>query len=61
MPDRGLSFHDVRISRSATGALIDAGHSTIADLQYDLATVLVLHGVGPAAASRLEAAGARDS
>jgi hypothetical protein len=56
MPDRGAVFDDVRIGRPATGALIDAGYGSLADLPRDLSELLVLHGVGPAAVRRLEAA-----
>lgn len=49
-------FDGVRIGRPATGALIDAGYSTVADLPRDLSELLALHGVGPSAVGRLEAA-----
>ncbi|HEY9565076.1 MAG TPA: DUF2200 domain-containing protein [Nocardioides sp.] len=54
--DRGPDFDGVRIGRPATGALIDAGHRTLADLPADLDELLTLHGVGPAAVKRLAAA-----
>jgi len=56
MSDRGAIFDDVRIGRPATGALIDAGYSSLADLPKDLSELLVLHGVGPAAVKRLDIA-----
>ncbi|KQY60222.1 hypothetical protein ASD11_12195 [Aeromicrobium sp. Root495] len=56
MSDRGPVFDGVRIGRPATGALIDAGYSTVADLPRDLSELLALHGVGPSAVGRLEAA-----
>jgi endonuclease III len=45
--DRGPVFDGVRISRPATGALLDAGYHAIADLPADLDVLLALHGVGP--------------
>ncbi|RYJ05959.1 MAG: helix-hairpin-helix domain-containing protein [Actinomycetales bacterium] len=56
MSDRGPVFDGVRIGRPATGALIDAGYSTVADLPQDLSDLLALHGVGPSAVERLKAA-----
>ncbi|MFN8056464.1 helix-hairpin-helix domain-containing protein [uncultured Gordonia sp.] len=53
MEDRGLEFDGVRIGRPATGALIDAGYRTLADLPDDLDELLGLHGVGPSAVRRL--------
>jgi hypothetical protein len=47
--DRGPVFDGVRIGRPATGALIDAGYRTLADLPADLDELLGLHGVGPRA------------
>jgi hypothetical protein len=47
--DRGPVFDGVRIGRPATGALIDAGYTALADLPDDLDTLLPLHGVGPRA------------
>ncbi|HEY9290769.1 MAG TPA: helix-hairpin-helix domain-containing protein [Microlunatus sp.] len=47
--DRGPVFDGVRIGRPATGALIDAGYRTVADLPADLSELLSLHGVGPRA------------
>jgi hypothetical protein len=56
MLDRGPEFDGVRIGRPATGALIDAGYRTLADLPRDLSELSALHGCGPAAIRRLEAA-----
>jgi hypothetical protein len=47
--DRGPVFGGIRIGRPATGALLDAGYHSIADLPADLDGLLALHGVGPAA------------
>ncbi|NMN98265.1 helix-hairpin-helix domain-containing protein [Antrihabitans stalactiti] len=47
--DRGPTFDGIRIGRPATGALIDAGYRTIADLPADLRELSSLHGVGPRA------------
>ena len=54
MSDRGPVFDGVRIGRPATGALIDAGYETVADLPDDLTELLTLHGVGPSAIRRLQ-------
>jgi len=54
--DRGPSFDGVQIGRPATGALIDAGYRTLADLPNDLDELLALHGVGPKAARLLREA-----
>ncbi len=54
--DRGPVFDGVRIGRPATGALIDAGYHTVADLPVDLDELLVLHGVGNKAVQMLRAA-----
>jgi hypothetical protein len=54
--DRGPVFDTVRIGRPATGALIDAGYQSIADLPADLDGLLALHGVGPAAVRLLRQA-----
>jgi len=54
--DRGPSFDDVRISRPATGAVLDAGYRAIADLPADLDGLLALHGVGPKAVRLLRQA-----
>ena len=54
--DRGPVFDGVRIGRPATGALIDAGYHTVADLPVDLDELLVLHGVGNKAVEMLRAA-----
>lgn len=56
MDDRGNTFDGVRLSRPAVGALIDAGYETLADLPDDLTSLLALHGFGPSAVLRLEAA-----
>lgn len=53
--DRGPEFDGVRIGRPATGALIDAGYSSLVDLPDDLAELLTLHGVGPRAVEILQA------
>ncbi|MFD4369480.1 hypothetical protein [Rhodococcus sp. NPDC058521] len=34
--DRGPTFDGIKIGRPATGALIDAGHSTLSDFPSDL-------------------------
>ena len=47
--DRGSVFDGVRVGRPATGALVDAGYRTLADLPADLDALLALHGVGPKA------------
>jgi endonuclease III len=49
MTDRGPVFDGIRIGRPASGALIDAGYRTLADLPTDLDELLNLHGVGPKA------------
>lgn len=54
--DRGPVFDGVKIGRPATGALIDAGYRELGDLPNDLAELLALHGVGPSAVQRLQAA-----
>jgi hypothetical protein len=54
--DRGAEFDGVRIGRPATGALIDAGYRTLADLPADLDSLLDLHGVGPRAVRLLRQA-----
>lgn len=54
--DRGPEFDGVRIGRPATGALIDAGYRSLADLPERLDVLLELHGVGPTAVRRLQAA-----
>ena len=58
MTDRGAVFDGVRIGRPATGGLIDAGYTSLADLPQDLTELLSLHGVGPKAVRLL--AQARD-
>jgi len=57
--DRGPVFDGVTIGRPATGALIDAGYRSIADLPERLEDLLKLHGVGPSAVRRLGEARAR--
>jgi hypothetical protein len=47
--DRGPTFDGIRIGRPATGALVDAGYRSLADLPEDLASLADLHGVGPKA------------
>ena len=54
--DRGPVFDGVRIGRPATGALLDAGYRTLADLPTDLDELLALHGVGPKAVRLLRQA-----
>ncbi|BBZ55841.1 helix-hairpin-helix domain-containing protein [Mycolicibacterium phocaicum] len=56
MTDRGPVFDGISIGRPATGALIDAGYRTIADLPADLDELLPLHGVGPKAVRLLKEA-----
>ena len=55
-PDRGPSFDSVRLGRPATGALLEAGYTRIADLPEDLDELLTLHGVGPKAVRLLRQA-----
>lgn len=57
--DRGPLFDGIPIGRPATGALVDAGYRTLADLPADLHELLALHGVGPKAVRVLRQA--RDS
>lgn len=52
--DRGPDFDGVRVGRPATGALLDAGYDSLADLPDDLDELLVLHGVGPRAVRILQ-------
>jgi hypothetical protein len=54
--DRGAVFDGVKIGRPATGALIDAGLRTLSDLPDDLRDLASIHGVGPSAIKRLQAA-----
>ena len=54
--DRGNTFDGVKLGRPATGALLDAGYRSIADLPADLESLADLHGVGPAAIERLKSA-----
>ena len=54
--DRGPVFDGVQIGRPASGALLDAGYHTLADLPSDLDELLALHGVGPKAVRLLRQA-----
>ena len=54
--DRGPAFDGVQIGRPASGALLDAGYRTLADLPADLDELLALHGVGPKAVRLLRQA-----
>jgi len=54
--DRGAVFDEVRIGRPATGALVDAGYTSLSSLPDDLDLLLKLHGVGPSAVARLKTA-----
>ena len=54
--DRGPVFDGLNLGRPATGALIDAGYRTVADLPADLDDLLALHGVGPKAVRLLRQA-----
>jgi endonuclease III len=54
--DRGAVFDGIRVGRPATGALVDAGYRTIADLPSNLNDLLALHGVGPKAVRLLRQA-----
>ena len=45
--DRGPRFDGVRIGRPATGALIDAGYTSLDELPDDLEELNRIHGVGP--------------
>lgn len=56
MTDRGPVFDGISIGRPATGALIDAGYHSLADLPADLDELLRLHGVGPKAVRLLQEA-----
>lgn len=56
MDDRRAEFDGVRVGRPASGALVDAGYRTLADLPDDLDELLVLHGVGPKAVRLLTTA-----
>lgn len=55
-PDRGPEFDGVRIGRPATGALLHAGYERLEDLPERLDSLLEIHGVGPVAVRRLQAA-----
>ena len=54
--DRGPAFDGVQVGRPASGALLDAGYHTLADLPADLDELLALHGVGPKAVRLLRQA-----
>lgn len=54
--DRGPVFDGLPLGRPATGALVDAGYRTVADLPADLDGLLALHGVGPKAVRLLRQA-----
>jgi uncharacterized protein YdhG (YjbR/CyaY superfamily) len=54
--DRGAVFDGVTVGRPATGALLDAGYATLAELPDDLDLLLKLHGVGPSAVAKLRVA-----
>lgn len=56
MTERGPVFDGISIGRPATGALIDAGYRTLADLPTDLNELLPMHGVGPKAVRLLQEA-----
>ncbi len=56
MTDRGPVFDGISIGRPATGALLDAGYRTLADLPADLNDLLPMHGVGPKAVRLLQEA-----
>ena len=57
--DRGAVFDGLKLGRPATGALIDAGYRSVADLPTDLDGLLALHGVGPKAVRLLQQARGR--
>jgi len=52
--DRGPIFDGVRIGRPATGALIDAGYTSLDELPDDLGKLHGIHGVGPKAIRLLD-------
>jgi hypothetical protein len=52
--DRGPIFDGVRIGRPATGALIDAGYTSLDELPDDLGKPNRIHGVGPKAIRLLD-------
>lgn len=54
--DRGATFDGVKVGRPATAALTDAGYTSLADLPADLDVLGQLHGVGPSAVKKLDAA-----
>lgn len=57
--DRGQIFDGVKVGRPATGALVDAGYSSLSDLPEDLEELSDLHGVGPKAVALLKDARGR--
>ena len=57
--DRGPTFDGVKIGRPATGALVNAGHESIAELPGELDQLADLHGVGPRAVQLLKEARGR--
>jgi hypothetical protein len=57
--DRGPIFDGVRIGRPATGALIDAGYTSLDELPDDLEKLNRIHGVGPKAIKLLQNARSR--
>jgi hypothetical protein len=54
--DRSTTFDGVKVGRPATAALTDAGYTSLADLPDDLDVLAQLHGVGPSAVKKLDAA-----
>ena len=50
-----LILAGVKVSRPATGALVDAGYTSMDDLPDDLHALLAIHGVGPRAVKLLRA------
>ena len=57
--DRGPTSTGVRIGRPATGALVDAGYTSLDELPDDLEKLNRIHGVGPKAIMLLEHARTR--
>lgn len=47
--DAGPVFDGVKIGRPATGALLNAGYTSVRELPTDLDTLREIHGVGPKA------------
>ena len=58
--DRGAIFDGVKVGRPATGALIDAGYTSLEELPTNLDVLLELHGIGRSAVDRLKAARRQD-